>query len=44
MKFLPSTSTIVKEVILTGVSVGFALWLAPKVTAWAKRKKAEYGS
>ena len=39
MKYLPAKGTILKEIILTGVSVGFALWFAPKVEAWAKRRK-----
>ena len=37
MKFLPSMA---KEVILTLVSVGVALWAAPKFKAWADKKQA----
>lgn len=40
MKFLPSKSAITKEIVLTLISVGVALYFAPKITAWAERKKA----
>jgi hypothetical protein len=39
MRFLPTKGAIVREVILTVVSVSAALYFAPKIKAWADKRK-----
>jgi len=39
MKFLPSGKTIAKEVVLALVSTAVAIYFAPKISAYLKRKQ-----
>lgn len=44
MKWFPSGKTIKREIVLAVIAGGVAWGVAEALNAWAKRKKAAYGS